>query len=64
MAMQGVARNIGSVTKSLESAMASLDLEKISKIMEKFEAQFTDLDVKEGVLQGLRIYTCFILKQS
>jgi charged multivesicular body protein 1 len=60
MAMQGVAKNIGSVTKSLESAMASLDLEKISKIMEKFEAQFTDLDVKEGVLQGLNIYTSFI----
>ena len=52
--MQGVAKNIGSVTKSLESAMASLDLEKISKIMEKFEAQFTDLDVKAGVLEGMR----------
>ncbi|CAK9250843.1 unnamed protein product [Sphagnum jensenii] len=48
VAMQSVARNIGSVTKSLESAMASLDLEKISKIMDQFEKQFTDLDVESG----------------
>jgi charged multivesicular body protein 1 len=52
MAMQGVAKNIGSVTKSLESAMASLDLEKVSKIMDNFEKQFTDLDVKSGVLES------------
>ena len=52
VAMQNVAKNIGSVTKSLESAMASLDLEKISKIMDNFEKQFTDLDVKSGVLES------------
>jgi charged multivesicular body protein 1 len=52
VAMQSVAKNIGQVTKSLESAMASLDLEKVSKIMENFEKQFTDLDVKSGVLEG------------
>lgn len=50
--MQGVAKNIGSVTRSLESAMASLDLEKVSRIMESFEKQFEDLDVKSGVLEG------------
>jgi charged multivesicular body protein 1 len=52
VAMQSVARNLGAVTKSLESAMASLDLEKVSKIMESFEKQFTDLDVKSGVLES------------
>jgi charged multivesicular body protein 1 len=52
VAMQGVARNIGSVTKSLESAMASLNLEKVSKIMETFEQQFMDLDVKSNVLES------------
>jgi charged multivesicular body protein 1 len=52
VAMQSVAKNIGSVTKSLESAMASLDLEKVSKIMEAFEKQFVDLDVKSGVLES------------
>ncbi len=50
--MQNVAKNIGQVTKSLESAMNSLDLEKVSKIMENFEKQFTDLDVKSNVLEG------------
>lgn len=50
--MQSVAKNIGSVTKSLESAMASLDLEKVSKIMEQFEKQFEDLDVKGNVLES------------
>lgn len=51
MAMQGVAKNIGNVSKSLEGAMASMDLEKVSKIMEKFEKQFTDLDVRSNVLE-------------
>ena len=52
VAMQGVAKNIGQVTRSLESAMASLNLEKVSKIMEQFEKQFMDLDVKSGVLES------------
>lgn len=52
VAMQGVAKNIGQVTRSLESAMASLNLEKVSKIMEQFEKQFMDLDVKSNVLES------------
>ncbi|RNA24251.1 charged multivesicular body 1a [Brachionus plicatilis] len=52
MAMQGVAKNIGSVTKALETAMSSLDLEKVQKIMEQFEKQFENLDVKSGVLEN------------
>lgn len=52
VAMQGVAKNIGSVTKALENAMASLDLEKVQKIMEQFEKQFENLDVKSGVLES------------
>ena len=52
MAMQGVAKQMGLVTRGLESAMASLDLEKVSKIMEQFEKQFTDLDVKSNVMES------------
>ena len=59
VAMQNVAKNIGAVTKSLESAMASLDLEKISKIMDNFEKQFTDLDVKSGVLESKLFFYSF-----
>ena len=50
--MQGVAKSIGNVSKSLESAMASMDLEKVSKIMETFEKQFEDLDVRAGVMDS------------
>jgi charged multivesicular body protein 1 len=52
VAMQGVAKNIGSVSKSLESAMASMNLEKVSKIMETFEKQFEELDVRAGVMDS------------
>lgn len=52
IAMQSVAKNIGSVSKSLENAMASMDLEKVSKIMETFEKQFEDLDVRAGVMEN------------
>jgi charged multivesicular body protein 1 len=52
VAMQGVAKNIGSVSKSLESAMASMNLEKVSKIMETFEKQFEELDVRAGVMES------------
>lgn len=52
VAMQGVAKSIGNVSKSLESAMASMNLEKVSKIMETFEKQFEDLDVRAGVMDS------------
>lgn len=37
------------VTTALESAVNSMDLEKISKVMDKFESQFEDLDVHSKV---------------
>ena len=40
------------VTKGLDKAMQSMDLEKVSKIMEKFEQQFEDLDVRTSVSLG------------
>lgn len=40
---------MSSVSKSLEKAMNSMDLEKVSKIMDKFESQFEDLDVRTSV---------------
>lgn len=52
MTMNQVARSIGGVTKALEAAMASLDLEKMAKIMDKFEQEFVDLDVRTQVMEG------------
>jgi len=40
---------MGTVSKSLERAMSSMDLQKISAIMDKFETQFEDLDVRTSV---------------
>ena len=49
--MKGVAKNLGVVTKALEKAMASMDLEKVSKVMDKFEKEFEDLDVHTSVME-------------
>lgn len=46
MAMKGITKNMEGVTKALDRAMADMDLEKVSKVMEKFEHQFEELDVR------------------
>ena len=47
--MKGVAKNMGSVVKSLDKAINSMELQKISAVMDKFESQFEDLDVRTSV---------------
>ena len=37
------------VTKALDKAINSSDLEKVAAVMEKFESQFEDLDVRTSV---------------
>merc|ERR1711997_212969 len=49
--MKGVAKNMGSVVKSLEKAVNSMELQKISEVMDKFESQFEDLDVRTAVME-------------
>merc|ERR1712109_363761 len=49
--MKGVAKNMGSVVKSLEKAINSMELQKISEVMDKFESQFEDLDVHTAVME-------------
>lgn len=36
----------------MDSAMKSMNLEKISNIMEKFEQQFEDLDVQSSYMEN------------
>ncbi|XP_055349317.1 charged multivesicular body protein 1a-like [Paramacrobiotus metropolitanus] len=50
--MKQVASNIGMVSKALDKAMQSMDLEKIQKVMDQFEHQFEDLDVRSQVMEG------------
>merc|ERR1711997_1446566 len=49
--MKGVAKNMGSVVKSLEKAINASELEKVTQIMDKFEQQFENLDVHTSVME-------------
>ena len=40
------------VVKGMSAAMKSMNLEKISGLMDQFEKQFEDLDVQTGVMEG------------
>ncbi|XP_067935508.1 charged multivesicular body protein 1a-like [Watersipora subatra] len=52
VSMKGVVKNLGVVTKGLDKAMASMNLEEVEKIMQKFETQFEDLDVRESTMEA------------
>lgn len=52
VAMKGVAKNMGAVVKSLDKAINSMELQKISEVMDKFESQFEDLDVHTSVMEN------------
>lgn len=41
---------MGQVVKALDMAVNNMDLQKIQSVMEKFEAQFEDLDVRTSVM--------------
>ncbi|KAI0980998.1 hypothetical protein GJ496_008253 [Pomphorhynchus laevis] len=51
-AVRSVLRDMSGITRTLEKAMSSMELEKVSQVMDKFEQQFEDVDVKEGVMEG------------
>jgi hypothetical protein len=51
--MKSVAKNMGSVVKALDKAINSMELQKISAVMDKFESQFEDLDVRTSVRDHL-----------
>jgi charged multivesicular body protein 1 len=43
---------MASVVKGMDRAMESMNLEKISMVMDKFETQFEDLDVQTSYMEG------------
>lgn len=47
--MKQITRTMGGVVKALDKALASMDLQKISQVMDKFEKEFEDLDVHTSV---------------
>ena len=44
-----VSKNMGSVVKALDKAINSMELQKITAVMDKFESQFEGLDVRTSV---------------
>jgi charged multivesicular body protein 1 len=50
--MRQVSQSMGNVVKGMDVAMKTMDLEKISTIMDKFESQFEDLDVATGYYEN------------
>ncbi|EFA03602.1 charged multivesicular body protein 1b [Tribolium castaneum] len=47
-----VTNNMAGVVKAMDAAMKSMNLEKISNVMDKFEQQFEDLGVQTDVLEN------------
>ncbi|CAH8639660.1 unnamed protein product [Schistosoma mattheei] len=52
LTMNQVVKNIGAVTNELEKAMRTMDLEKLEKVMSKFESQFEDLDIRSLTMEN------------
>lgn len=50
--MQQVTDGMKGVVKGMDKGLASMNIEKISALMDKFEQQFEDLDVKTQYMEG------------
>ena len=50
--MKAISSQMGSVVKGLDKAMASMDLQALTGIMDKFESQFQDLDTRTAVMEN------------
>lgn len=50
--MNQVTEGMRGVVKGMDKGLSSMDVEKISKLMDKFEQQFEDLDVKTQYMEG------------
>ncbi|KAH0543688.1 Vacuolar-sorting protein SNF7 [Glutinoglossum americanum] len=50
--MRQVTGSMANVVRGMDQAMKSMDLEKISAVMDRFETQFEDLDVATGYYEN------------
>lgn len=50
--MQKVTKNMAAVTKDMGKALESMNVEMITKVMDKFEASFEDMDVRSEYIEG------------
>merc|ERR1719379_1545112 len=52
MKMQQVTKSMGSVVKGMDKVLGSMNVEQISKVMDKFEQSFEDMDVRSEYVEG------------
>lgn len=50
--MNQVSTGMKGVVKGMDKSLASMNIEQLSKVMDKFESQFEDLDVKTQYMEG------------
>lgn len=50
--MNQVSAGMKGVVRGMESSLASMNIEQLSAVMDKFESQFEDLDVKTQYMEG------------
>jgi charged multivesicular body protein 1 len=50
--MKQVTQQMGNVTKGMDKVLASMDIGQITKVMDKFEASFEDMDVKSQYVEN------------
>ena len=49
--MQQVTKSMAGVVQGMDQALKSMDLEKISKLMDKFDKTFEDIDVQSQTME-------------
>ena len=50
--MKSLTKDMSGIVSSMDSVMKSMNVEKISAVMDKFEKQFEDLDLATGVMEN------------
>ena len=50
MQMGQLTKSMGGVVRGMDTALKSMNVERIAKVMDKFESQFEQLDVTTGVM--------------
>ena len=50
--MNKVSKSMVGVVKGMDTALSSMDVNKITAVMDKFEKQFEDLDVRSAYMEG------------
>jgi len=51
MKMQQVTKSMGAVVKGMDKVLGSMNVEQISKVMDKFESSFEDMDVRSEYVE-------------